>query len=383
MQMTTRTTLIVLALDRDASPDFTTICASLEDTLSEASAGCFRRTRVFDDLCRFTLDRLTVSVGFCDIERPGWPVQGHPQGAVAAVLALTTTHPLEQDPEATRNRQKLGQLLVRRIEGELPCLDVQRTERSGDFDEDIYDAVLDGLTARRSAPQAPSNGPKVSPDVAQDRLFPGGLGPDRIRGIHLATPSLADGPGAIIDAEILPPANDSPARPAPRRPRQSPESAPRKPRLQPLRKRGPAEPRSPGPRTVTPLRPRLNDAEGRRRRVAANSAFEEPEFLADRLSNTPHPLARQAIHDPEAQLRAGIREALAMPEPPSVPMRLAAQTLNGAAMVLMPPIGGAMIVYASLGRANLVASARALALSGTALGIGEFLLGANPFTGLI
>lgn len=382
MQMTTRTTLIVLALDRYASPDFPTICTSLEETLSEASAGCFRRTRIFDDFCRFTLDRLTVSVGFCDIERPGWPIPGHPEGAVAAVLALTTTHPLDQDTEATRNRQKLGQLLIRRIEGELPCLDVRRTERSSAFDEDIYDTVLDSLTARRPAAQLP----KVSPDVAQARPLPVRLGPDHIRSIAHDAPSLADGPGMIIDAKALPAANDGFARSLPRCPQHMPDAAPRKPRPDLIHRRSAAGLRSAAAhpdRTVTPLRPRLNDCDGRSHGVAAKRVFEEPEFLADRLSNPRHPLARQPIHDPEAHLRADIREALAMPESPSIPLRLAAQTLNGAAMVLMPPIGGAMIVYASLGRANLVASSRALALSGTALSLSQMLLKATPFSGFL
>jgi len=374
MQMTTRTTLITLALDRDARPVFAQICADLEETLSQSSAGSFRRTRIFDDFVRFTLDRLTVSVGFCDMERPGWPSPGHPDGAVALILALTTTHPLDLDQEATRNRQKLGQFLVRRIEEDQTCLDVQRTERSGGFDEDVYDAVLDSVYTPR---------PTLEDDLARHGLFAANSEPAILRSMTAGSGGASARTAIILDAEVLPADDEAPFAPLPRRPRITSGAPPRKPRIELHRSRGADRARPAAGQTVTPLRPKLNDTQGRRYGVAANSIFEAPETLADRLCAPDGQFVRQTPPDPEAQLRAGIREALAMPESPSIPIRLAAQTLNGAAMVLMPPIGGAMVVYASLGRANLVDSARALALSGTALGLGNALLKASPFLSFI
>ncbi|ROU02374.1 hypothetical protein [Histidinibacterium lentulum] len=366
MQMTTRTTLITLALDRDARPVFPQICSDLEETLSQSSAGSFRRSRVFDDFVRFSLDRLTVSVGFCDMERPGWPAPGHPDGAVALILALTTTHPLDLDQEATRNRQKLGQFLVRRIEEGQTCLDVQRTERSGGFDEDIYDAVLDSLHPPHT---------DFGDDFARQGLLAANSAPAFLQAMGAGSEN-----AIILDAEVLPAAE---AVPLPRRPRITSGAPPRKPRIELTRSRGTKRARPAAAQPVTPLRPKLNDTQGRRYGVAANSIFEAPETLADRLCAPDGQFIRQRPPDPEAQLRAGIREALAMPETPSIPIRLAAQTLNGAAMVLMPPIGGAMIVYASLGRANLIHSARALALSGTAVGLGHALMKAGPLLSLI
>jgi hypothetical protein len=325
MQTTTRTTLLILALDRDTCPDFAVIRGDVEDSLAGAGGTCLRATRIFDDLYQFRLDRLTVSLGFCDAERPGWPLPGHRDGATALVLALTTSHAPELDSAAAQSRQRLGQLLVRRIDATTTVLDCLPSEREGGFDEDTHDAILDSLawTAPVHAPAPPM--------------------------MRLGT--------ASAPARKAPPAGHRPL----------PSSAAA----------------TPGARIAT-LCPGITAGNSRSAPASARHGFEPAERLAERLSARTGPLTTGRAPDPEAELHAALRPARVETDGrPSVPIRLASQVLNGAAIVLMPPVGAAMMVHASLGRASLVASARALSLSGTAMGLGKLSLDVSPFSGFV
>jgi len=65
---------------------------------------------------------------------------------------------------------------------------------------------------------------------------------------------------------------------------------------------------------------------------------------------------------------AGLDEVAAEARPPSSALRLAAHIIDATLMVLLLPVGAAMMVYSLTRGANLTNSARALAVTGVAIG---------------
>ena len=69
----------------------------------------------------------------------------------------------------------------------------------------------------------------------------------------------------------------------------------------------------------------------------------------------------------------GLDELAAETKPPSPALRLAAHLIDATLMVLLLPVGAAMMIYSLTRGANLTTSARALAVTGVALGVGQSL----------
>lgn len=75
----------------------------------------------------------------------------------------------------------------------------------------------------------------------------------------------------------------------------------------------------------------------------------------------------------------GFDEIVSEARPASSALRLAAHIIDATLMVLLLPVGGAMMIYSLTRGANLTTSARALAVTGVALGVGHSL---GPLEGI-
>ena len=101
--------------------------------------------------------------------------------------------------------------------------------------------------------------------------------------------------------------------------------------------------------------------------------------VANDLPDIPHPMVfearrlRDALYPNEAPKTAafGIRIVRRAQSPASTPMRIAVGTMSAAMVLVASPLGAALIVYNTLGGADVRTTARAIALTGALFGLAE------------
>ncbi len=110
---------------------------------------------------------------------------------------------------------------------------------------------------------------------------------------------------------------------------------------------------------------------GRPPRPAAGAAADAASLPANDRPDLPHPMLEEM-----ARVRAALYDPLGPDEAPpqlSLAQRATVYCFNGTLIALCLPVGAAMFVYSALGRENPRLAARAVALTGTGIGLVEML----------
>lgn len=117
---------------------------------------------------------------------------------------------------------------------------------------------------------------------------------------------------------------------------------------------------------IVPTHPALHaDRPRRRTRPGPEISQDMPDALGDHefAPNNLH-IYREALYPPEDLL-------VHSPRDNPLPQRLTIYTMNITLIVIAAPVGAAMMTYCILGRENMNSVARAMALTGTAIGLSK------------
>lgn len=280
-------------------------------------------------------------------------------GTLPACLALAIgPGPDPARPDTlTPRAEELARSIVGRIATRLPAASTVWTTVDGVMTAERLDTLIDTLIAAPAAVDLPAD---AAEDAGAAVALAAGPGADRTAGIGAGKAALrrrVDAPDAAALDRLMarmerelngePPIDFTPP-PAAASPR--PETPVRKPRRDAAGSR-PAKPRDTGA---------LARAKARGQAAAAAAAA-----IANDIPDLPRPATAEL---------ARIRAALYPPEPetqdqPSPVVRVAVGTIGATLLITAAPVGAALLTYNTLRGANLLVTARAVALTGAAIGL--------------
>jgi hypothetical protein len=327
---------------------FQRLVLEFDDGFRNRPRAMYQFSRPYDDFAVFEIEESRIAAAYANANVNATPDMSAVDNSApdCSVLALAVSYNAPEDLKdaMTVQQERLLRAIVTRIQRMHPTDTVLWSQIDGGFGPDEFDAlVVDayGLDSSAAAAAEPGAAAAASgDDAAQDRsavledaeVLDAGEPVFQHRARFAPVEEVVD---SLTERTSIPPT--AAAQPAPK-----------------------AEPRRPN-RNVRKLHP------------------VEPQVVANALPDVPQPMLSEA-----ARIRRALYpepEDIETPEKPNLPQRLTTYTLNTALIIVVMPVGVAMLTYNVLGRENQKMTARAMALTGFGYAIshttefGQALLG--------